>query len=824
LGLVAIVALALGLALHPLAVDDAFITYRYAQNLAGGQGFVYNPGRPVLSTTAPLWALVLAAGAWLGLDLPSLANALSAVALGIAGLLVLALGRREGDPWVGFLAALLLVAYPLLWLSLGLETAAFLALGLGAVLAFQRGRPYWSAVVLALATLTRGDGLILAGVMVTAMGLARLDRYESRPPVRKDRLADYIPDRKRGFRAQVRDLAQACRDLVGALWSGPGRGTFLRAAGLYALVMLPVVAWLTWQFGSPLPATLGAKVAQSELGVTGFYAHTTYLQGLGILAHARFLQSPLYLLFLPVVGVGLLAMWRGPRWVRLLVAWGAAHLAGYTLLGVTPYYWYYAPLVPALVALAALGVVGSTRWLQRRLDRLGGSKVAAGGRWIARSAVRGVLWVLGGLWAAGLLAALLWSDGAMVRALDGPVPSPEDPVSKVLPEAKAGPYREVGLWLREHTPAGATVGVTEVGIMGYYAGRPMVDFLGILEPDVAAALARDDLYWALPRYQPDYLALTGVTPLYAYDLRADPWFQAAYRPVETVADPRFWGSPVTIYERAISRTQMTIPVGGDLPPEAVPLDVALGPIRLLGAVAGVDTAHPGDVLALTLFWKARQGVPGDYDVFVHLLGQDDRVIAQRDAPPGLGARPTGDWVPGQIVADPYLLAVPEAAYAPDQAVWEVGLYDPATGQRLTTLNGAGNVGADNVRFGAVHIVPAAAGLRLDFGPVALTGYELDRLALSAGEALHVTLHWAGDGAARTGLRLVAEDGTVGADTGGDAEDGAYALVLAEDAPPGAYDLELWLRDAVTHAPLPLLGADGQPRGDHAQLTKVRVYP
>ena len=79
-GLLVAIALLLGIALHPLAVDDAFITYRYARHLATGQGFTYNVGRPVLSTTAPLYALVLAAGALAWPDLPSLAHGLSAVA------------------------------------------------------------------------------------------------------------------------------------------------------------------------------------------------------------------------------------------------------------------------------------------------------------------------------------------------------------------------------------------------------------------------------------------------------------------------------------------------------------------------------------------------------------------------------------------------------------------------------------------------------------------------------------------------------------------------------------------------------------------------
>ena len=43
--------------------DDAFITYRYAENLAGGLGFVYNAGERVYGTTTPLLTLVLAGAA-----------------------------------------------------------------------------------------------------------------------------------------------------------------------------------------------------------------------------------------------------------------------------------------------------------------------------------------------------------------------------------------------------------------------------------------------------------------------------------------------------------------------------------------------------------------------------------------------------------------------------------------------------------------------------------------------------------------------------------------------------------------------------------------
>jgi len=43
-------------------LDDAYIHLTYARNLAQGQGFSFNPGEPSFGTTSPLWVLLLATG------------------------------------------------------------------------------------------------------------------------------------------------------------------------------------------------------------------------------------------------------------------------------------------------------------------------------------------------------------------------------------------------------------------------------------------------------------------------------------------------------------------------------------------------------------------------------------------------------------------------------------------------------------------------------------------------------------------------------------------------------------------------------------------
>src|SRR5207247_899918 len=47
-------------------VDDAFISFRYAQHLVDGYGLVFNPGERVEGYTNFLWTMIMAAVIWIG--------------------------------------------------------------------------------------------------------------------------------------------------------------------------------------------------------------------------------------------------------------------------------------------------------------------------------------------------------------------------------------------------------------------------------------------------------------------------------------------------------------------------------------------------------------------------------------------------------------------------------------------------------------------------------------------------------------------------------------------------------------------------------------
>jgi hypothetical protein len=139
-------ALQYGLAFHAersLVFDDAFITYRYAANLADGHGITWNPGEPpVEGYTNFLLVILLAPFIKLGLDPLRVTRILSLLAAGVIGVLLYRTARRRGAGGRAF-AALFAGSYFLLTptarLSMvGLETVIYALFVLWAFLAAAR--------------------------------------------------------------------------------------------------------------------------------------------------------------------------------------------------------------------------------------------------------------------------------------------------------------------------------------------------------------------------------------------------------------------------------------------------------------------------------------------------------------------------------------------------------------------------------------------------------------------------------------------------------------------------------------------------------------
>jgi hypothetical protein len=343
----------------------------------------------------------------------------------------------------------------------------------------------------------------------------------------------------------------------------------------------------------------------------------------------------------------------------------------------------------------------------------------------------------------------------------------------------------------------------------------------LLATGIAGWLPRRWGRWAVAAFALFLLGLAAGAPF--------AWIAPAYAPPEPLTDAQVAAIP---NQQDITFGPSTGSGQGDT-------------MKLLGYDLETESVEPGGQVAVTLYWKALAPTERPYSVFVHLLGEGDILIAQRDTYPGLGLLSTTWLEPNMRWADRYVIRVPETAYAPDVAQVAVGLYNYADWTRLPADNGQ-----DHVRFGQIEIqappgeVPNPISVNFD-DKMALVGYDLDRRVVRPGEEVTLTLYW-------RGLRKMEHNYTISAQLVNDAqvkaaEDSNWplkgdaptmlwepgnlledpkTLAVRADAPPGVYDVQITVfkKQDEEFIHLPVISAQGEMLSNHILLTQVRVEP
>ncbi len=289
--------------------DDAFISFRYAQNLALGHGLVWNPGEYVEGYTNFLWVLILAGGMRIGIAPEGLSCWLGVIS-GLCGLALLGRfsARRLGFANPLFLLPLFALALSrsfAAWSTGGLASQFFTLLILAAQLRLIReieedAKPiYVSSFLFAAATLTRPEG----GIFTFAAGsLILLEVLRGR----------------RTFRGLL-------------LWSTP----WLVIVGSHFL-------WRYAYYGAWLPNTFHAKV-------NGLWPSQ------GLLYFRAFQQDYAIGFFLPLIA---LALWKKNRFSHWLMALSSAIYCAYLLSigGGRFEFRFLVVILPALYWLIAEGL------------------------------------------------------------------------------------------------------------------------------------------------------------------------------------------------------------------------------------------------------------------------------------------------------------------------------------------------------------------------------------------------------------------------------------------------------------------------------------
>ncbi len=404
--------------------DDAFISFRYAQNLAAGKGLEWNPGYRVEGYSNFLWVLLLAALNLIGLEVPAAARALSAACALATVVLVVGVARRgrrtERTVWtlLGLAPLPLVLSFPYqYWCAMRLETSLYSLLLLLAPALFlaeeeRRTRSRWPSALAYLAlALTRPEGGIFIIVPLGFL-LARLVTGE-------------------GPRVLVKE-----RWLWLSLFAG-GMALFLTFRLVY--------------FGELLPNTFYAKMVGSYGASWGFF----YLE--------RFLVERPYhlvLFLLPLIlggtrsAAGLLFMGTTLTLAMVAVLAGGDWMREYRLL------------IPATPLLAA--TLGFT--LQRS------AALSAGGPAWRLATLGGMLLLVLGLQVNMGTPAREWA-----KALSG---KQRDLLINLEGEMTRT-SRDVATWLRANAGPSDLIAVNHAGAVPFYSGLPTLDMVGLNDLHIA---------------------------------------------------------------------------------------------------------------------------------------------------------------------------------------------------------------------------------------------------------------------------------------------------------------------------------------------------
>jgi hypothetical protein len=409
--------------LGPYIADDAYITFRYSQNLAAGHGFVYNLGERVQGTTAPLFTILMAGAAAIRLDLAWASLAVNAAADLVTILCGAALLTRAGWPIAALLYGTALAFWPafITYSVSGLETSTYVALLTASCYLADSGRSALTGVAIGLAALCRPDGALLGALAI-------------------------------GFLLWRHGLA-AARNAV--------------TAG--ALTVLPWALFAFGYFHTLIPATIAAK------------AHTRLSAGESLAAFQARFWSGMYVLITPLAIAGAAALATRARPVFLPMAlWWMGYCGVFIVTGAFgPYPWYFVPTLPIYLACAASAVEYAARRVFRAslLERLTPLAIVP---------------------AALLLGSRL------------------PPLRATLDQWFSGReylYRDVAQQVLHDQSC--ALAATEIGALGYYYRGPVLDFVGLVSPEVTR------------RPLPDVLDAVRPCWIVSYDTHLDAAFTSA---------------------------------------------------------------------------------------------------------------------------------------------------------------------------------------------------------------------------------------------------------------------------------------------------------
>ena len=303
---------------EPTIIDDAFIQFQYAKNLAENGVWGFYADQTANTATSPLNVALLTLFTLVFRSTVFGSVWLTTSLLFCMLLILLHLSAKLfNERYFGIFLFMAIMANPLLLSCFGMEVLLYAVLWIASVALFIHARWRTLAVSLAMLTLARPDGFLLFVIFFIALLV------------------------------KVKSLKEH----------------FLFVA-IYLLLLLPwhLYSWLN--LGSFVPDTLLIKTSQRS-----WLENISFHNGLAKLYLIRFpMETVLSFLLIPFLFFAGRLKSAGRSVSLITLSYGALHYAAYSVMKVPPYHWYYAHLVLAILVVASLGATFlAVRYTRARL-------------------------------------------------------------------------------------------------------------------------------------------------------------------------------------------------------------------------------------------------------------------------------------------------------------------------------------------------------------------------------------------------------------------------------------------------------------------------
>ncbi|PWB56949.1 MAG: hypothetical protein C3F06_00200 [Candidatus Methanoperedenaceae archaeon] len=283
----------------------------------------------------------------------------------------------------------------------------------------------------------------------------------------------------------------------------------LRASVIAILTMLPWLIFSFFYFGSPLTNSMGAKIAQRQAGLGSFiYTAAWWMH--------RMVQNIdlFYLAFIPLLVFGVQYFIKKGRGWSILFFWIVFQTVAYLILDVPFYHWYIAHIGLAISILAAMGSIELLEIFRSRI---------------------------GPIYKAGpiiVIVLIIFAAAAEVQVdINHHYPNPVNQLNTAT-----------GKWFIANSEPGSSIAYLEIGQIGYYSERQIIDLLGLVTPGASDWVRKGNFVWAYLNYQPDYIIYNPMFSSWIGVILNEPWFKESYTEVEHLTSPGY-PEPLIIYKK-----------------------------------------------------------------------------------------------------------------------------------------------------------------------------------------------------------------------------------------------------------------------------------